>query len=147
MSSSIKMETSAIYQPAGVRFNFSLTTPPERDQAQFNITVDDLTTGQRLPFSHQACPAVHDFPSRCEGSTFLSHRRENVHQRRWSEGVTECDTAGDIEEANNVLGQTSGSPYCQNRLIELATTYSEINFQAFRGQLLEKVHHCAQPDG
>ena len=61
MSSNINMETSASYQPAGVRFNLSLTTPPEGDQAQFSITVDDLATGQRLPFSHQACPAVHDF--------------------------------------------------------------------------------------
>ena len=61
MSSSINMETSASYQTAGVRFNLSLTTPPGGDQAQFSITVDDLATGQRLPFSHQACPAVHDF--------------------------------------------------------------------------------------
>ncbi len=61
MSSSINMETSASYQPAGVRFNLSLTTPPAGDQAQFSITVDDLATGQRLPFNHQACPAVHDF--------------------------------------------------------------------------------------
>ena len=61
MSSNINLETSASYQTAGVRFNLSLTTPPEGDQAQFSITVDDLATGQRLPFSHQACPAVHDF--------------------------------------------------------------------------------------
>ncbi len=61
MSSSINMETSASYQPAGVRFNLSLTTPPDGDQAQLSITVDDLATGQRLSFSHQACPAVHDF--------------------------------------------------------------------------------------
>ncbi|MDA0735299.1 MAG: enoyl-CoA hydratase-related protein [Chloroflexi bacterium] len=61
MSSSINMETSAIYQPAGVKFNFSLTTPKEGGQAQLDITVDDLATGKRLPFSHQACPAVHDF--------------------------------------------------------------------------------------
>ena len=61
MSSSINMETSASYQPAGVRFNLSLTTPPAGGQAQFSITVDDLATGQRLPFNHQACPAVHDF--------------------------------------------------------------------------------------
>ena len=61
MSSNINMETSASYPTAGVRFNLSLTTPPEGDQAQFSITVDDLATGQRLPFSHQACPAVHDF--------------------------------------------------------------------------------------
>ena len=61
MSSSINMETSASYQPAGVRFNLSLTTPPAGDQAQLSITVDDLAIGQRLPFNHQACPAVHDF--------------------------------------------------------------------------------------
>ena len=61
MPSSINMETSASYQPAGVRFILSLTTPPAGDQAQFSVTVDDLATGQRLPFNHQACPAVHDF--------------------------------------------------------------------------------------
>jgi 2-ketocyclohexanecarboxyl-CoA hydrolase len=61
MSASINLETSAIYQPAGVRFNFSLTTPKEGGQAQLNITVDDVTTEHRLAFSHQACPAVHDF--------------------------------------------------------------------------------------
>ncbi len=48
MSSSIKMETSAIYQPAGVRFNLSLSTHPQRDQAQFNITVDDLNSLQSV---------------------------------------------------------------------------------------------------
>ena len=61
MPSSINMETSASYPPAGVRFNLSLSAPPEGDQAQFSITVENLATGQRLPFSHQACPAVHDF--------------------------------------------------------------------------------------
>ncbi len=61
MSSNINMETSASYQTAGVRFNLSLTTPPKGDQAHFSITVDELATGQRLAFSHQACPAVHDF--------------------------------------------------------------------------------------
>ena len=61
MSSSINMETSASYPTAGVRFNLSLSTPPARDQAQLSITVEDLATGHRLRFSHQACPAVHDF--------------------------------------------------------------------------------------
>jgi 2-ketocyclohexanecarboxyl-CoA hydrolase len=44
-----------------VRFNFSLTPPPGPGRPQLKITVDDLATGQRLQFSHQACPAVHDF--------------------------------------------------------------------------------------
>ena len=61
MPSDINMETSASYQLAGVRFEVRLTTPPGGDQAQLSITVDDLATGHRLPFSHQACPAVHDF--------------------------------------------------------------------------------------
>ena len=61
MSSNLTLEHSASFQPAGVRFNLNLTTPPEQDQALFRITVDDLATGQRLPFTHQACPAVHDF--------------------------------------------------------------------------------------
>ena len=61
MSSSINMDTSASYQTAGVRFNLSLTAPEGQDQAKLSITVDDLATGQRLAFNHQACPAVHDF--------------------------------------------------------------------------------------
>ena len=61
MSSNINMETSANYQTAGVRFNLSLTTPQGQDQAKLSITVDNITAGQRLPFNHQACPAVNDF--------------------------------------------------------------------------------------
>jgi 2-ketocyclohexanecarboxyl-CoA hydrolase len=61
MSVSINLETSASYQTAGVRFNLSLTSATEQDQARFTITVDDLANGQRLSFTHQACPAVHDF--------------------------------------------------------------------------------------
>ena len=61
MSSSINMETSVTYETAGVRFNLSLTSAAETDQARFNVTVDDLAAGRRLPFNHQACPAVHDF--------------------------------------------------------------------------------------
>ena len=61
MSSSINMETSRSYETAGVRFNLCLTTPTDGGQAQLKITVDDLANGQRLPFNHQACPAVHDF--------------------------------------------------------------------------------------
>ncbi len=61
MSASVNMETSASYEPAGVGFKLSLTTPSEQDRAQFSITAENLATGQRLPFSHQACPAVHDF--------------------------------------------------------------------------------------
>lgn len=60
MSSHIIMETSESYEPAGVRFNFSLVAKSEQDEARFAITVDDLGTGKRLTFSDQACPAVHD---------------------------------------------------------------------------------------
>lgn len=61
MSGEFQFETSTSYEPAGVRFNVSLKTPPGENQAAFSLTVDDLATGQPLPFTHEACPAVHDF--------------------------------------------------------------------------------------
>lgn len=39
MSSNLNWETSANVQPAGVRFNLSLTTPRDGDQAQLGILV------------------------------------------------------------------------------------------------------------
>ncbi|MDA0264997.1 MAG: enoyl-CoA hydratase-related protein [Chloroflexi bacterium] len=61
MPASIDLVTSASYPVAGVRFNLSLTATAAPEQARFIITVDDLRTGKRLPFTHEACPALHDF--------------------------------------------------------------------------------------
>jgi len=61
MVSNVLFESSVNYERAGVGFNFSLKTSPGEDQAAFRLTVDNLETGQRVLFSHQACPAVHDF--------------------------------------------------------------------------------------
>ena len=61
MASSMNMETVASYPTAGVEFSLSLSTPAGSEQAQLSITVVALATGRRLPFNHQACPAVHDF--------------------------------------------------------------------------------------
>tara|TARA_B100000315_G_scaffold255146_1_gene297778 strand:- start:802 stop:1965 length:1164 start_codon:yes stop_codon:yes gene_type:complete len=61
MASDMQFESRVDYERAGVGFNFSLKTSPGEEQAAFRLTVDSLETGKRLPFSHQACPAVHDF--------------------------------------------------------------------------------------
>ena len=61
MSSTFNFETSVSYEPAGVRFNVGLKALSGEEQAAFSLTVDNLATGQRLPFTHEACPAVHDF--------------------------------------------------------------------------------------
>ena len=61
MSGNFQFETSVNYEPAGVRFNVSLTTPQGAEEAAFKLTVDNLATGQQVLFNHQACPAVHDF--------------------------------------------------------------------------------------
>ena len=60
MPANIDLTTSAVYESAGVRFNLSLTSSGGPDQASFTFTVDDLASGKRLDFSHQACPALHD---------------------------------------------------------------------------------------
>ena len=61
MSSSFDFETAVAYETAGVRFNVSLTAPSDAEAAAFALTVDDLATGERVPFQHEACAAVHDF--------------------------------------------------------------------------------------
>ena len=61
MSGQFQFETSTSYEPAGVRFNVGLKAPQGQERAAFSLTVDNLATGQRLPFTHEACPAVHDF--------------------------------------------------------------------------------------
>jgi len=61
LSGNFQFESSVSYEQAGVRFNVSLKTPSLEEQASFKLTVDNLATGQRVPFAHEACPAVHDF--------------------------------------------------------------------------------------
>lgn len=61
MPASIDLKTSASYPTAGVQFNLNLTSAAGPDQASLSITVDDLASGNRLSFSHEACAAVHDF--------------------------------------------------------------------------------------
>jgi dihydroxynaphthoic acid synthetase len=61
MPANIDLNTSAVYESAGVRFNLGLTSNGGPDQASFTFTVDDLASGKQLDFSHQACAAVHDF--------------------------------------------------------------------------------------
>ncbi|MFQ5933270.1 MAG: enoyl-CoA hydratase-related protein [Dehalococcoidia bacterium] len=61
MSGEFQFETAVGYEAAGVQFNVGLKTPPGGGKAAFSVTVDNAATGQRLDFSHKACPAVHDF--------------------------------------------------------------------------------------
>ncbi len=61
MSSEFEFHTAAEYEPAGVRFNVALTSPPDGSEGTFTLTVDDLASGERVALNHQACPAVHDF--------------------------------------------------------------------------------------
>ncbi len=61
MTSDSKFETKLCYEMAGVGFNVSLNTPSLERAPVFKLTVDNLATGQRLSFKHEASPAVHDF--------------------------------------------------------------------------------------
>ena len=61
MSSNLQFESSQDYVTAGVRINVGLNKPEEAEQSAFSFTVDNLETGHRMDFSHQACAAVHDF--------------------------------------------------------------------------------------
>ena len=61
MPKDFQFETRLEYEPAGVGFNVSLKVPSSGQEAAFSLTVDNLATGQRVSFNHQACPAVHDF--------------------------------------------------------------------------------------
>lgn len=61
MPTNLQLESHTSYELAGVGFNVGLKTPPGGGQAAFSFTADNLETGQRLSFSHEACPAVHDF--------------------------------------------------------------------------------------
>ena len=61
MPTNLQLESHTSYEQAGVVVNVSLKTAPGGEQGAFSLTVDNLETGQRLSFSHEACPAVHDF--------------------------------------------------------------------------------------
>lgn len=61
MTTDSQFETSLRYDVAGVGFNVSLNTPSQEKAPVFKLTVDNLATGQRLSFKHEASPAIHDF--------------------------------------------------------------------------------------
>ena len=61
MPKDFQFETRLEYETAGVGFNLSLKVPAGGQEAAFSLGVDNLATGQRVLFNHQACPAVHDF--------------------------------------------------------------------------------------
>ena len=53
MSANCNFEVSNDYQPAGVRFNVSLKSGGN-GRAAFSVTVDDLSSGNQIDFSHKA---------------------------------------------------------------------------------------------
>ncbi|MFQ6031109.1 MAG: enoyl-CoA hydratase-related protein [Dehalococcoidia bacterium] len=61
MPANVNLDTSLNYDTAGVRINLSLTSPASGDPAEFKLTVESLSGGGRVGFTHQACPVVHDF--------------------------------------------------------------------------------------
>ena len=61
MPAQVNLNTSISYETAGVKLNLSLNSPASGDPAQFQLTVENSSNGQRVGFSHQACPSVHDF--------------------------------------------------------------------------------------
>jgi 2-ketocyclohexanecarboxyl-CoA hydrolase len=109
MSSDIKMETSASYETAGVRFNLSINTPQGQEPAKLSITVDDLATGQRLAFNHQACPAVHDFTrgfSRWLGTKgFRATRNEAEIVAEARAEMTPVELTQGFHDALDMIGQ------------------------------------------
>ena len=60
MAQRFQFETEVAFEQAGVQFNVGLRAAVG-EAAAFDLTVDDLATGDRVAFNHQACPAVHDF--------------------------------------------------------------------------------------
>ena len=60
MAQSFQFETQIAFEQAGVKFNVTLGGAAG-EAAAFELTVDDLVTGDRVAFNHEACPAVHDF--------------------------------------------------------------------------------------
>ena len=61
MPETFAFETELTYEEAGVGFRLSLKQPARDSEAQFELSVRDLATGERVPFRHDASAAVHDF--------------------------------------------------------------------------------------
>ena len=61
MPDTFQFQTQLPFDTAGVRFNLALTSTAGQDGAAYTCTVDDLSSGKRLPLTHEACPAVYDF--------------------------------------------------------------------------------------
>ena len=61
MPEKFKFETELTYETAGVRFQLSLQQPAAGTEAFFDLSVRDLSGGDRVPFRHDASPAIHDF--------------------------------------------------------------------------------------
>ena len=61
MTSTVQFDTTVTYDNAGVAVNISLASPSAGQPAEFRLSVDELATGGAVTFSHEACPAVHDF--------------------------------------------------------------------------------------
>ena len=109
MPASINLKTSATYPSAGVQFNLSLTSAAGPDQASLSITVDDLASGNRMSFSHEACAAVHDFT---RGFTrwlntkgFQAARNEDEIVASAKAGVTESQLIKGFQDALDMVDQ------------------------------------------
>ena len=59
MPQSFQFETQVDYDQAGVSFNVAMHSAGG-DAAAFELSVDDLVTGERVAFNHEASAAVHD---------------------------------------------------------------------------------------
>ena len=103
MSANINFEASNDYQPAGVRFNLSLKSGGSGNAA-FSVTVDDLSSGNRIDFSHKTCPAVHDF---MRGYTRWLNGRGGVKAEMGADAIT-GPTQGDYS-AGELLQVASGA--------------------------------------
>jgi len=63
-NNSLHFNTGLVYEKAGLVFRVKLDLPedPKADQgATLSIHAEDLTSGDRVPFSNEACPALADF--------------------------------------------------------------------------------------
>ena len=60
MPQSFQFQTKVDYDQAGVSFNVALHGA-DGDAAAFELSVDDLVTGERVAFNHEASAVVHDF--------------------------------------------------------------------------------------
>jgi 1,4-dihydroxy-2-naphthoyl-CoA synthase len=121
MPANIDLKSSQNYEAAGVRFNLSLTSAAGSGETSFSVTVDDLTTGKQIDFSHVACPAVHDFTrgfTRWLGTKgFQATRNENEIVATPGSDMTEPQLLRGFQDAldmvdqkfSNYLGNIMGS--------------------------------------